>query len=459
MAKRRARLSLRALSLAIGTAALIGALTVPGSAQSTSGKGSSVVRATREAPDPKADLKKAPPADAAAPAAKGGAAPLAKPSADLDQGVAVTSAERLSIKFEGYENLTNEYRIGADNAISIPVVGRISVAGMSTADLEAALAARVSAISGREAYVTVEISEYRSIYIVGYVSRPGAFPWRPGMAVVQAMALAGGTFRASDSPNNAANEHVELSHVKKLISELKWAHARLARYEAEKRGEKTITAPKALVKLVGAEHAAHLIKTENSSLTSRSTAFKAKKEAIANATEIASRELSGLVGQAGRLKVQLDERRTYKQQIDGLRAKGVVRADRSMEEQTRLSELEERHTNVAVAIARIQGVLAGLERDRISLEQDRNAEIDTEISRLMRDIGQTEIDLQAGITNYQNLTGRQAPLEDLLSDHERKPVLSYRILRHSGSGNTQATLPADPMTALKPGDVLMVAFE
>src|SRR5215212_9783544 len=37
----------------------------------------------------------------------------------------VTNAERLAIKFLGYAELAGEYRLSADDAISIPVLGRI----------------------------------------------------------------------------------------------------------------------------------------------------------------------------------------------------------------------------------------------------------------------------------------------------------------------------------------------
>ncbi len=90
-------------------------------------------------------------------------------------GADVANAERLSIKFHDYADLTGDYRIDADGTISIPVIGRVAVNGMSPLQLETVLAERVTSVTGREAYVTVEIAGYRPVFVSGYVSHPGAY--------------------------------------------------------------------------------------------------------------------------------------------------------------------------------------------------------------------------------------------------------------------------------------------
>src|SRR5215204_700934 len=48
----------------------------------------------------------------------------------------LANAERLSIRFRGYPDLTGDYRVHPDETVSIPVVGRISVSRLSPAALE-----------------------------------------------------------------------------------------------------------------------------------------------------------------------------------------------------------------------------------------------------------------------------------------------------------------------------------
>ena len=45
--------------------------------------------------------------------------------------------------------------------------------------------------------VSAEITAYRPIFVLGEVSKPGQYPFQPGMTVVTAAAVAGGfTYRA-----------------------------------------------------------------------------------------------------------------------------------------------------------------------------------------------------------------------------------------------------------------------
>lgn len=51
----------------------------------------------------------------------------------------------------------------------------------------------------RDPRVNVEVLQYRPFYIIGEVSKPGEYPYRNGMNIMSAVAVAGGfTYRAND---------------------------------------------------------------------------------------------------------------------------------------------------------------------------------------------------------------------------------------------------------------------
>src|SRR5216684_147763 len=93
-----------------------------------------------------------------------------------------------------------------DGTISFPLLGRLSVVGLSPAEVQANVQAMLAAkvfrqrsSDGRENSVAIEpdevtatIVEYRPIYVNGDVSRPGEQGYRPLMTVRQAVALSGG---------------------------------------------------------------------------------------------------------------------------------------------------------------------------------------------------------------------------------------------------------------------------
>ncbi len=98
----------------------------------------------------------------------------------------------------GEEQLTGEFRVDASGNISLPLIGDVHAEGLTPRQLEGAVAA---ALDRSKLYknpsVSVEVVSYRPFFVLGEVSRPGQYPYQPGMSVLTAVAVAGGfTYRA-----------------------------------------------------------------------------------------------------------------------------------------------------------------------------------------------------------------------------------------------------------------------
>lgn len=81
-----------------------------------------------------------------------------------------------------------------DGRLSVPGLGEVPAAGKSVAALQAVIAERLRRWI-REPIVTVSVTQFRSlgqVFVLGRVTRGGAFPYRPGLTVTEALALAGG---------------------------------------------------------------------------------------------------------------------------------------------------------------------------------------------------------------------------------------------------------------------------
>ncbi|MBV8092882.1 MAG: polysaccharide export protein [Acetobacteraceae bacterium] len=101
----------------------------------------------------------------------------------------------------GGEQLTGEFRVDASGDISLPLVGNVRAAGLTPHQLETAVA---KALERSKLYknpsVSVEVVNYRPIFVLGEINKPGQYPYQPGMTVVTAVAVAGGfTYRAIDN--------------------------------------------------------------------------------------------------------------------------------------------------------------------------------------------------------------------------------------------------------------------
>lgn len=98
----------------------------------------------------------------------------------------------------GDQQLTAEFRVSDSGNIAVPLLGTVHAAGLSTDQLENEISQRmIEKGLFRDPSVAVEITQYRPIFVLGEVAKPGQYPYQPGMTVLTAVAVAGGfTYRA-----------------------------------------------------------------------------------------------------------------------------------------------------------------------------------------------------------------------------------------------------------------------
>jgi polysaccharide export outer membrane protein len=98
----------------------------------------------------------------------------------------------------GEEQLTGEFRVDASGNIALPLVGDVHAAGLTPRQLEQAASATLRQSNlYKNPSVSVEVVNYRPIFVLGEVNHPGEYPFQPGMSVLTAAAIGGGfTYRA-----------------------------------------------------------------------------------------------------------------------------------------------------------------------------------------------------------------------------------------------------------------------
>jgi len=98
----------------------------------------------------------------------------------------------------GEDQLTGQFRIGDSGDIALPLLGTIHAAGDSVDALQGKIASTLKSRNLlKDPSVSVEITDYRPIFVLGEVAKPGQYPYQPGMSLLTAVAIAGGfTYRA-----------------------------------------------------------------------------------------------------------------------------------------------------------------------------------------------------------------------------------------------------------------------
>ena len=108
------------------------------------------------------------------------------------------NGDRLRIEVFGQRNLSNTYAVDGNGTISMPLIGPISVRGLTPAQTEIKLERKLGQSYLRNPNVTVEIQRHRPFFVLGEVTRSGQYAFVSGMTAQTAVAIAGGfTPRAS----------------------------------------------------------------------------------------------------------------------------------------------------------------------------------------------------------------------------------------------------------------------
>lgn len=108
------------------------------------------------------------------------------------QDFTLHSGDRLKIDVFGDEDLSGEYEIDANGAVTLPLIGRIAAAGQSPDSVQNDIAQSLRQGYINDPKVTIDIIAMRPFYILGEVQSPGDYPARADMDVFQAIASAGG---------------------------------------------------------------------------------------------------------------------------------------------------------------------------------------------------------------------------------------------------------------------------
>lgn len=115
-----------------------------------------------------------------------------------DSAYLLGPGDKIIIQVYGEEELKIETQLTDSGKINYPFLGEIVAKGLSIKQLETRIYSGLKGDYFIEPNVFVGMVEYRPFFIHGEVKQPGGFPYKPGMTVNQAVALAGGlTERAS----------------------------------------------------------------------------------------------------------------------------------------------------------------------------------------------------------------------------------------------------------------------
>jgi polysaccharide biosynthesis/export protein len=360
--------------------------------------------------------------------------------------------DRITVNVFGHTDLSGDLLVDGAGNVSLPLVGAISIGGLTVQESEQEIVRRLSDGYVRQPAVSVRINELRPIYVVGDVKTPGSHPYRYGASVLSAIALAGGVAVMERMQGAALADFLLADERLRILESTRRALIiRRARLEAQRDGARTFEAPDLLAAHKGDSQIASVVAGE--------------REQLDVQMQVLNKEVDLLHQQKPRLRAEIEA------------VQGQIRAESKQLEliQARLKDYKT-----------LQGKGLGISSTGIELEREqaRNqgnlSRYEAEIWRLELSLGEIDIKIQDTRSLFTRrvmgeLQDTRAKLQEVEStlptareirdlklqqtggvagtDAER-PRLNIVIVRSRNKEPT--TLNATEATLLEPGDVVEV---
>ena len=237
--------------------------------------------------------------------------------------------------------------------------------------------------------VSIEVIQFRPFYIVGHVEHPGEYPYRPGMNVLQALAIAGGNMRIADQ--RLEREVIATTgELNQLEAERLTLLARKARLESEFHGLDDIQFPPLLLEARDATFTKVAMAQEKQIFDARQNAYKTQTQALEQLHTYLEKEVTSIEGQ---IKNHDTEVNLVSQELDtvrGLVSKGLTTQPRRLGLERNLAQAQGDKLRLESALMRVKQDISKTDLDILELRNKRTNDVTVELASVgsrLEDIG------------------------------------------------------------------------
>jgi len=356
--------------------------------------------------------------------------------------------------FRDLTALDGLYDVSAAGTISVPFLGSMQVEGKDAQSVGDAISQGLTQKLGLASTISasVEIAQYRPIYVAGVVTKAGQYPFEPGLNVLKAVALGGGLFN-QDTDFTASSDFLTAKgqYDQALVQQAHLIAAK-ARLEAERSGNQSLATPP---EISGNPNAVSIMATESDALRIDSSLYVSDLSSLDAQKSLLNSEIVSLGKKADAQVLQQSLLQQELKSITGLAAQGLAVNSQVLDLRQQLADVQSRmlDTDLAALNAKKDLASAGVQQQVITNKHD------LAIDQSLSDTNQQLADLQAQIN-----TARQKMLDATIrsarsiaySDEHILPTVVYSISRQSDDGQQEFT--AADSTPVLPGDVVKVSI-
>jgi protein involved in polysaccharide export with SLBB domain/uncharacterized protein YlxW (UPF0749 family) len=351
--------------------------------------------------------------------------------------------------------LNDEFTVGPSGDLSLPLIGSVPAAGQTIEAVTKEIADRlqIAAAMERQPKISVEVSKFRPFYILGAVSHPGEYPYRPGLTALQALGIAGGVFRPMQSMMQMqgngeaapADLHLVLLQYNRLV-------ARHARLQAELDGQSEVKFPQDLIRNESDPGVATLLQQEGAAFAAHHDALEGGIASRREIKEMLEKEVISLQQKMASVDQEVSILKDELTKVSSLAQKGFEPLPRVIAARQNVMLLQRERLDLDTAMLRTKEEIGKTTQNIADLQ-------DEDRKQLLRDVEETSVKLA-------ELSARTGIADQAMSPAERttKPAASsdvggdgsvvYTIVRHDASGMHE--IGGSEATLIQPGDTIRV---
>jgi exopolysaccharide production protein ExoF len=351
--------------------------------------------------------------------------------------------------------ISGDYTVGPSGNISVPFVGEMPATGKTTSEIADVISEDLQQKFGLldRPDTSVELAEFRPVFISGDVQTPGKYPYAPDLTVLKAVSLAGGMRRAADAGQRIERDFINArGNYDVLIAERNGLLAKRARLIAEAAGQEEIEFPKELQETAEGRK---LIADETAFKEARETRLHVQLSAIEDLKSLLQNEVASLEKKITSQNRQMELSRNELKGIGNLADQGLVVNARVLSIERAIAELEGKVLDMETAALRAKQDISKATQNATTLQNDRDAEVAQE-----RQAAEAEIEkLNLKIAMYRDLMAEamaQDPQAALGTGGDAAPAVSFSIVREEGENTKE--MAVDENTPVLPGDVIKVGI-
>ncbi|MCV3736262.1 polysaccharide biosynthesis/export family protein [Rhizobium sp. TRM96647] len=350
--------------------------------------------------------------------------------------------------YERWDALGGEFVVSDEGTLSLPVLGNVPVGDLDEAQLAARIAEQLKTRIGlvEKPDASIAVIDYPPVYVVGDVASPGEYRFRPGLTVLQTLAMAGGEFRLEGLTGTRGVEYA--GELRELNDSILRGSIRVARLEAEMAGAKGFDFD--LKPYRDNPLAATIFQQEQQIFAARAAVVERQSRSFTELRELMGQEIDTLEKKIDSNDEDIESVRKELETVKPMVERGVILPTRQTDLERSLRGYQATRLDMVTAIMRARQNISEATRNLEGLTDNRQVDVTAQLQAEKGALKQLQLRRDTRNNVLNGALGGNADGDSAASTS----LTSYSISRRAG-GKVDM-LEANETTTVQPGDVVRV---